>query len=255
MKCNVLFLNGWAAKPDVFAPLIEEIKAYIDKVLIIDWYDSKHTSVDRIDSMVKLLANSSPKRPLLLFGWSSGTMPILSYLGSDRIDSSVKGAFLFGSTARFIASSTPDYNFGWHKQIIEQMISNFTDNSNAVIEAFCDKAYSTQDAQEDHHIDSFKNCFDLEFSSESAKQELKSGLEYLAHSDVRMRVQKILHPLVLIAGDKDRICPLKGSEWIHEHSHNSKLYVIEGSGHAPQFFKPKQCSSIIVDFIKEMDLK
>lgn len=254
MKFNLLFLNGWASKPEVFTPLIEEINEYIDKVLIIDWYDSKHSSVDRIDSMVQMLSSTSPSRPTLLIGWSSGTMPLLSYLGSDRINPSVSGALLFGATARLVNSNSPDYNFGWHKEVLEQMISNFVSDSRSVIDAFSSKAMSSFEKDNDEKNRAFKACFQGTDISDAGQKELQSGLEYLAHSDVRMKVQKILHPILLITGEKDRICSTKCSEWIESHSHNSHLEVIKGSGHAPHFFNPQQCSSIIHDFIKELDL-
>ena len=254
MKFNLLFLNGWASTPEVFTPLIDEMREYIDKVLIIDWYDSKHSSYDRIESMVQMLSGTSPPRPTLLVGWSSGTMPLLSYLGSDRINPSVCGALLFGATARLVNSNTPDYNFGWHKEVLEQMISNFESDTGSVIDAFSAKAMSGIEKKNLETAEAFTACFQGQHLTDAGRKELRSGLEYLAHSDVRMKVQKILHPLLMITGEKDRICSLKCSEWIESHTTNSKLLVVKGSGHAPHFFHPQQCRDSIYDFIKELDL-
>lgn len=255
MKFNLLLINGWAAKPEVFSPLVESIREYIDKVLIIDWYDSKLSTFDRINNMVHILSETTPSRPTLIGAWSSGTMPLLSYLGSDKIDSSVRGAFLLGATARFVTSSTPDYSFGWHKEILEQMVQNFDSDSRAVIDAFSDKAMSVIDKESSSKVEAFKACFQMDALSQTSHDELKSGLEFLAHSDVRMRVQKILHPLLIIAGEKDRICPIKGSDWIHEHSSDASIYRLSDAGHAPHFFQPEVCRNIIEEYIKELDLK
>jgi len=255
MKFNLLLLNGWAAKPDVFTPLIDAIRDHIDKVLIIDWYDTKQSTFDRVDNMVKVLSQTTPNRPTLIGGWSSGTMPLLSYLGSDRIDPSVKGGLLFGGTARFVNTATPDYNFGWHKEILKQMIDNFDQNAATVIDAFSKKAMSVSDQANPLQADTFKSCFQKEDMSVNTQNELRSALEFLAHSDVRMRVQKILHPLLIIAGEKDCICPISCSTWIHEHSLNASLYKLKDAGHAPHFFQPQVCRNIFEEYIKELDLK
>lgn len=249
----MLFINGWASIPSVFTPLIEALRAHIDKALIVDWHDSQYSSVDRIDTMIHMLSETSPKRPLLLVGWSSGSMPILSYLGSDKIQTSVAGAVLIGATPRFVNSKSPDYNFGWHKTVVEQMTDNFASNPKPVIDAFADKCMSKKDKSTGHLADNFKSCFQDETLTDVAREELKIGLEFLGHSDVRMKVSKILHPLLLIAGENDLICSLKCSKWIRNNTHDTDLHIVEETGHAPHYFEPDLCGQYIKAFLEELE--
>ena len=249
----MLLINGWASTPSIYTPLIEALRPRIDKALIVDWHDSQYSSVDRMDTMIHMLSDSMPQRPLLLVGWSSGTMPILSYLGSDKIHKSVAGAVLIGATPRFVNSESPDYNFGWHKSVVEQMTENFTQNPRAVIDAFAEKCMSKKDKEIDPTAHSFKSCFHDESLTDLAKDELKIGLEFLGHSDVRMKVSKILHPLLLIAGENDLICSLKCSKWIQDNTPDTDLHIVESTGHAPHYFEPDLCSEYVNAFLEELE--
>ncbi|WP_430886174.1 alpha/beta fold hydrolase [Fusibacter sp. JL216-2] len=253
MKYNMLFINGWASTPSIFAPLVEALKPKIDKALIVDWHDSQYSSVDRMDTMIHMLADTRPQRPTILVGWSSGTMPILSYLGSDKIHKSVSGAILFGATPRFINSHSPDYNFGWHKDVLEQMTENFSLHPKTVIDAFADKCMSKKDTERVNISQTFKACFHDDSLTALAKDELKIGLEFLAHSDVRMKVSKIVHPLLLIAGENDLICSLKCSKWIVNNTHNTDLHIVKNTGHAPHYFEPDICSEYVKAFFEELE--
>jgi pimeloyl-ACP methyl ester carboxylesterase len=62
--------------------------------------------------------------------------------------------------------------------------------------------------------------------------ELVEGLEYLLHSDVRMKVPNLDLPTLLLHGTEDRIIPPSAAEWLHEYLPDSQLKLFETGGHA-----------------------
>jgi pimeloyl-ACP methyl ester carboxylesterase len=73
-------------------------------------------------------------------------------------------------------------------------------------------------------------------------------MELLYGVDVESRVPRISMPTLLIHGDKDVITPLASSQKIHSILKNSRLDVIEGSGHVPTVTRPELVAKLISDF-------
>jgi len=254
MKYNFLFVNGWGALPTIFKPLMKSLESVTQRAIVLDWHNDTVLTSKEIHNTLKLLGDASPKASTVIIGWSSGTLPVLSYLASEHIHHSVCGSVLFGATPRFVNDNTPSYNFGWNKEVVRQMADNLVDHPQNVIQAFVQKTMSPNDISQIDLCTTYVSQFAAENISVHHVNQLKNGLLHLAQMDMRTELTKVIHPLCLITGSMDKICLPQGAEWIINHTAKSEHHILKQSGHAPMYFESSGCGNIINDFLKELNL-
>jgi pimeloyl-ACP methyl ester carboxylesterase len=76
---------------------------------------------------------------------------------------------------------------------------------------------------------------------------LKGFMQLNATSDLH----RIKAPTLVIAGENDKIKPLKYSKVIQKNVANSRLAVIKGSGHTVIWEKPEEFNTLVLRFLEE----
>jgi len=66
-------------------------------------------------------------------------------------------------------------------------------------------------------------------------------------------LRKIEQPTLVICGTRDRLTPLKYSQFLAEDIPNSRIAVFEGAGHMVMLEEPGPVASVIVEFANNLD--
>lgn len=82
--------------------------------------------------------------------------------------------------------------------------------------------------------------------NENAKQTMINLLNF----DKDLNVSQILIPTLIIWGENDKTTPLSDGLLINSLIKNSKMKIIKGAGHSPQYTDPLEITNLISDFIK-----
>ncbi|MGD9107773.1 MAG: alpha/beta hydrolase [Gammaproteobacteria bacterium] len=77
----------------------------------------------------------------------------------------------------------------------------------------------------------------------------KRQLEALLSFSIDEKLQKINAPTLLIAGSDDILTPLEDAQYLTERIPNTRLWVIDDTGHMTFVEKPQESSKIINDFL------
>ncbi len=75
--------------------------------------------------------------------------------------------------------------------------------------------------------------------------DLLLGLDYLLKADVRDKLSCIRVPLLLIHGERDRICPPQAAQYIYERTNDCTFMLMPNVGHAPHVTQPNACAHYI----------
>lgn len=67
--------------------------------------------------------------------------------------------------------------------------------------------------------------------------------------DLTPILKKITTPTLIIWGQKDKITPLADGKLMHKLIKGSKLEIIEGAKHCPQYTHPKEVAKIICEYL------
>jgi len=69
--------------------------------------------------------------------------------------------------------------------------------------------------------------------------------------DVMGRLSEITTPILIICGSEDKMTPVKYSQYLADHIHQARLYVVEGAGHMVMLEKPEEVVGQIQAFMKD----
>lgn len=86
----------------------------------------------------------------------------------------------------------------------------------------------------------------------ACKQALIDGLDILRRTDLRSNLAQIKCPLLMIAGNKDRITPAQAFLAMQTLSAQSQTYIIEGAGHAPFLSHPELFLNAVRNHLQEL---
>jgi len=81
----------------------------------------------------------------------------------------------------------------------------------------------------------------------NANPIMKQTMLNLINSDKSLSLNKVTVPILIIWGENDQITPLSDGKLMNKFIKNSKLYIIDGAKHSPQFTRPNQVAETIVN--------
>ncbi|ASA95749.1 MULTISPECIES: alpha/beta fold hydrolase [Anoxybacillus] len=215
---NILLLPGWGMKGEVFTPLIQALQP--SHVTVVAWehmHDVNHFLAKAKDALTV---------PSIVIGWSLGSLVALQLAMHEHVQALV----CIGGTSRF--TMTDDYPIGWHARVVERMKTQLMRQPEKTIQSFIDMLWGEEEAQPfrymHHHI-----------------PDLLLGLDYLLTTDVRDQLQQIDVPLLLIHGERDRICPPQAAQYVYERTNHCTFMLMPNVGHAPHVTQPSMCAHYI----------
>lgn len=78
-----------------------------------------------------------------------------------------------------------------------------------------------------------------------ADENMKKTMVNLLASDKILKAENISIPTIIFWGEKDRITPLSDGEILNKKIVKSKLLIVNGARHSPQFTHPQKLAKII----------
>ncbi len=80
----------------------------------------------------------------------------------------------------------------------------------------------------------------------NASPNMKKTMVNLIESDKALESDRISIPTIIIWGQDDRVAPVSDGKILNAKIKNSRLFLIKGARHSPQFTHPQQVSDIIL---------
>lgn len=175
--------------------------------------------------LVDFIEQSAMPRPLILCGHSMGAIIVLQTALNypDQVD----GLVLIGAGARMPVNP----------QMLEQLAQGTFDTG------FLKIAYGPDTPAELVQAE-------LEQMARVPQQQLFIDFNACNNFDVSGRLGEINIPVLILVGDKDKMTPLKASQYLDENIQNSVLHIVNGSGHHPMLEKKAETNQAIRQFLE-----
>lgn len=148
---------------------------------------------------------------------------------------------LIGSSPRYL-NEHPNYHGGYDESDIEELITmmemNFSGWATLAAANFMnnpDRPLLTEQL--------------IEVYNEEDPAMMKSFAEVVFLSDHRQDLPEVTIPSLIMQCSEDSIVPLESAEYLHKHLKNSKLIVMEATGHYPQISYPEETVNTILEYI------
>ncbi len=221
-------LHGWAMNLRVFDGLAAGL-ADAHEVITLDLpghgRSAWHDAFDSFDAWVDAVAAQLPARCTLL-GWSLGGQLAIEL--AARLPGRVEKLVLVSTTPCFVGSDE------WPQGLAPEVFVRFRDelarDPRRCVADFLDLQLRGS-AGADAARASLAQA--LATQGEAEPRALRTGLALLEHDDLRRRAAALRLPLLVIAGEHDRITPPAASEWLAAQVPHARLHVLRRAAHLP----------------------
>jgi pimeloyl-[acyl-carrier protein] methyl ester esterase len=236
-RATFVILNGWAAGRRAFQTIEKDLDTMID-FHYMDWNGITDYTGKTMDYIQKIQA------PVHILGWSLGSLIALET--ASLIPDKIKSLVLFAPTGCFTRKE--NYLHGWKGSVIERMKQKLTTDREQLLKSFYQSMFT------DEEISRGMPELFLNDSENLLTAELISGLDYLLNRDHREKWKTLNIPAILIAGEKDVICPPSAAEYMkNTRPEQTELEIIKNAGHAPFLSSPNVCIHLIEEWMKKYD--
>lgn len=169
--------------------------------------------------------------PHIVLGWSLGG--IIAQHWAARVPQQIGKLVLVASTPCFTARE--DWPFGMGRETLQQFSAELEQNHAATLRRFL----ALQVRGSEHERELLADLRTQLFSrGEPALEALRGGLEILRDADLRAQAAILAQPVLLIAGERDKLTPPEASNYLAQVMPCARVAVIPGAAHAPFLSHP-----------------
>jgi len=248
---DLVMLHGWAMHSGYFEPLIETLAKHF-RVHLVDIPGHGKSrdypylySVEKLANEILSALDPVMSNKALWLGWSLGGS-IATWIAA-HCSQKVAALILVASNPRFVQQS--DWPYGIEDKTLQDFLNNLTIDYEKTLLRFL----SLQ-------IRGAKNKRELLRQLRKQMQQLavpdnevlNGGLEILRQFDGRNILSQLNIPVLMIAGEKDTLVPVKAIEHAAELSGAVKLSVWRATGHAPFLSDPQRFTNEVKAFADEI---
>jgi pimeloyl-[acyl-carrier protein] methyl ester esterase len=225
---NIIFISGWATNNNIWTNVTQQMN---NKTISIPWNRCLKEKNNENKLYSTLMKDDSE---YTLVGWSLGG--IIALNGAINFPKKIKKLLLISSTARMLADT--NYN-GTPEKHLRSMKIKLQKYKEKVLNDFLSVSFNPE---RNNCPDEIINCAKLYDTN-----TLKDGLEYLAKSDFRNKLQNIKCPVNILHGEYDQVIPCANSLYLSEKIEKAQIHIVPNAGH----MLPLYHSKLILEGLKK----
>lgn len=227
----LVLLHGWGMHGGVWSGVLDRL-AQNFTVHVVDLPGHGYSKEMReagasftLDNVVDELRTGFVGRVNVL-GWSLGG--IVAQAWAARETEQVSGMVLVASTPCF--ANRADWESGMPQEMLAQFAQELERDFTGTLRRFI--ALQLRGSEKERELLAMmrERLFNR---GEPDMAALRGGLNILREADLRAKLHCIKQPVLVIAGDRDRLTPLDASRYMAQAMPHAQLCAISGSAHAP----------------------
>ena len=236
---DLVLLHGWAMHSGYFEPVIESLSSQF-RVHRLDLpghgqsrdypepYSIENLAHEILTALTPVLSDKA-----IWLGWSLGGS-VATWIAAHA-SSKVAALILVASNPRFVEQ--PD----WPHAVADAVLQEFADSLVNDYEKTLLRFLSLQIRGAEHERERLRQLRNqMRKAAAPEARVLNGGLEILRQFDGRVLLRRLELPILLIAGRKDTLVPVRALESIATQSTQATLSIWETAGHAPFLSNPER---------------
>lgn len=242
---DIVLVHGWGLHGGVWRELAGRLAASF-RVLLPDLpghgrspaANGDFTLADVVAELQRHMA-----APAVWVGWSLGALVALT--AARHFPQRVSRLVLIGATPKFVQA--PDWPCALPPQTLVQFARDFEDDYHAMLLRFLSLQMGAGEAARTavRHLRAM-----LMEHSEPEPAALRSGLQWLADTDLRADLPAITAPALVLHGQHDRLVPPPAAEFLARQLPAARLALIPSAGHAPFLSHPDATWNVLTEFLR-----
>ncbi|MES0372290.1 MAG: alpha/beta fold hydrolase, partial [Mariprofundaceae bacterium] len=221
MSLPMIFLHGWGQSKQVWHRQMEAFP----EALFLNLPGHGDTAED--SNWIEAVGNQLPDSPSMIVGWSMGGMVAMQL--ALQYPEKIAGLVLVSTTPLFCQQE--GWESGCNSELFEAFENGVQSNSAKTMSRFFAMMLHGNELSRSEYNQIAREAIDR--STPPSITTLKTGLEYLAKTDLRKALGKLNQPTFIVHGSDDAIIPVAAGQFLAEHIPDSQWHIFEQCGHAP----------------------
>jgi pimeloyl-[acyl-carrier protein] methyl ester esterase len=195
-----------------------------------------------LDGVVDAL-RSRFDRPVSVMGWSLGGL--IAQHWARREPAQVGRLLLLASTPCFARRN--EWTSGMSPELLEQFGADLERHFAETLRRFLGLQLRGSEGEREMLAVLRERLFSR---GEPEMAALRGGLAILRDADLRSALCEVMQPVLVIAGERDRLTPVQASRYMAQTMPNARLVEIAGAAHAPFLSHRDEVVAVIREFMK-----
>ena len=257
-RVPLLLIHGWGMHGDMWGDVPEKLAQHFS-VMAVDLPGHGY-SVDRgkrqetrdkaedpdfpfgLEAIVDQLSAQFDE-PLAVCGWSLGGQIAMRWAMRDP--QQVERLVLVSSTPCF--AERHDWQFGMPGDTLRQFAADLEQDHTATLRRFL--GLQVRGSEGERELLATLRA-SLSSHGEPDSDALRGGLAILRDLDLRDALPEMKQPVLVIAGERDRLSPPQASQYMARMLPDARLVVIAGAAHAPFLSHQEKFVAELINFME-----
>jgi len=221
---NIVLIHGWASDKNIW----QETRKYLEQKYQV--YALNLAALNDLPDyceQVSRLIEENALEQVLVAGWSLGALVALQT--AIRLPAKIQGLLLISGTCKFL--SAEQYPGGIPAALVKRMKKRLNNNAGQTFSDFHYLMFSKQEQTQGLAANITANRLNRGRTWDIA--EAQTGLDFLMETDLRSDLKDITCPVLLLHGEQDEICPLRGAVYLQQQLPCARLVSYPETGHVP----------------------
>ena len=245
---DLLLLHGWGLHGGVWDTLMPELTPHLRVTRVDLAGHGRSRAVCMPHSLTELTLQTMAGVPpgAVVLGWSLGGLVALE--AALRMPQRLRGLILANTTPRFVTAED------WACAMPPEQLRGFAEGLAQDYPETLRRFLSLQVRGDESARASLRQLRDSLFAhGEPDTASLATGLDLLKGTDLRLKLQDISVPTLVLAGGHDRLTPAGASEYLAGHIPGARLEVFPKSAHAPFISHAEAFVAAVLGFMDKVE--
>jgi pimeloyl-[acyl-carrier protein] methyl ester esterase len=242
----LVMLHGWGMHGGIWGDTVAKLAQHF-QVHCVDLPGhgaSAPIAAFTLGSVVEHLA-AQFDQPITVCCWSLGGQIALHWAKCEP--EKIKRLVLVTSTPCFVERD--DWPFGIPQHTLLQFAADLEKNHTATLRRFLGLQVRGSEGERELLANLRESLFSR---GEPDLDSLRGGLEILRDSDMRSVLQQIKQPILVIAGERDKLSPPEASYFLAQTLPNARVVEIKGAAHVPFMSHREEFVGHVMEFLNEI---
>ena len=247
----MVLLHGWAMHSGYFESIAEKLSDRF-RVHLVDMpghgesrdYPQPY-SIETLATEITNALEPVLQGKAIWLGWSLGGS-VATWIAAHA-NEKVAALILVANNPRFVQQ--PDWPYGVEDNVLQEFNNHLVNDYEKTLLRFLSLQIRGAENERDLLRQLRKQ---MQLTSAPNEEVLNGGLEILRQFDGRGLLQQMKLPVLLIAGEKDTLVPVKAIENIAVQSNTAILSVWDATGHAPFLSNPDRFTNEVKAFADDL---
>lgn len=242
---DLVLIHGWGLHSGVwdnFVPLLEP-HFRVTRVDLPGHGRSAWHGQASLDEMTDALLSAAPDSGAWL-GWSlGGLLAARAALGAPG---RVTALVLMASTPCFVRK--PGWQAAMPVEVLDTFAAELALDYSRTLQRFLSLQVRGSEAAGDVLRELRARLLE---HGQPAQAALQAGLQILRSADLRMALDAIGCPVLLLTGERDTLVPAAAGAQVAQLLHNATVAEVPGAGHAPFIARPRRVADSVRQFLQQ----